>query len=137
MILGYILMTSSGIPLWFKFFQNISVDRREKYELFSSAIAAVLSLINETFSDDIKEIIMDNHRLFLMKSRDIILLIVGDKYTKAPTDEFRKFVDDVSRKINPDLAIEEIFLRSIIDSLAEFELKIEELNAFEKISKNI
>jgi len=130
-------MTSSGIPLWFKFFQNISVDRREKYELFSSAIAAVLSLINETFSDDIKEIIMDNHRLFLMKSRDIILLIVGDKYTKAPTDEFRKFVDDVSRKINPDLAIEEIFLRSIIDSLAEFELKIEELNAFEKISKNI
>jgi len=135
MILGYALMTTSGVPLWFKFFKEITNDKIEKYELFSSAIAAVLSLINETFDDNIRELIMDRHRLFLTGDGEIILMVVADKHTKAPTDFFTKFVKEVSSKINPELAVEEVVLQSIIDALAEFELRIEELNALEKLSR--
>jgi len=127
-------MTSGGTPLWFRFFKNVSDDQKERYELFSSAIAAIFSLINETLGDNVKEVITDNHRLFLMKSRDIILLVVADKKTKAPTDEFSKFVEEIASKVNPEIPIEEIFVQSIIDALAEFELKIEELNTIEKLS---
>ena len=134
MIHGYVLMTSGGTPLWFRFFKNVSDDQKERYELFSSAIAAIFSLINETLGDNVKEVITDNHRLFLMKSRDIILLVVADKKTKAPTDEFSKFVEEIASKVNPEIPIEEIFVQSIIDALAEFELKIEELNTIEKLS---
>ena len=135
MILGYALMTSGGVPIWFRFFKEITDDKKERYELFSSAIAAVLSLINETFEDNIRELIMDKHRLYLTWDGDIILMVVAEKSTKAPTDYFTKFVRDVASKINPEIAVEEVVLQSIIDSLAEFELKIEELNTLEKLTK--
>jgi len=134
MIHGYVLMTSGGTPLWFRFFRNMSDDEKEKYELFSSAIAAVFSLINETLGDDVKEVITNNHRLFLVRSGDIILLVVADKKTKAPTDEFSKFVNRIASRIDPEIPIEELFVQSIIDALAEFEIRIEELNTIEKLS---
>jgi len=130
---GYVLMTSGGTPLWFRFFKNISDDRKEKYELFSSAIAAVFSLINETPGDDVKEVVTENHKLFLTRSKNIILLVVADKKTKAPTDEFLKFVKEIADRADPEIPIEEVFIQSIIDTLAELELRIEELNTIEKL----
>lgn len=137
MILGYVLMTRSGIPLWFRFFQDLTDNKKEKYELFSSAIAAVFSLINETFSDDIKEIIMSNHRLFLLKNDEIMLLLIGSKNAKVPAEEFERFVESISSRVDPDISFEEEFLREVIDTLAGLELKIEELNTLEKLSRNL
>ena len=84
--------------------------------------------------DDVKEVITNNHRLFLVRSGDIILLVVADKKTKAPTDEFSKFVNRIASRIDPEIPIEELFVQSIIDALAEFEIRIEELNTIEKLS---
>lgn len=127
MIYGFIVITTSGLLVKYKFVEELKEIEDNEVSLIASGLSALYSFFSQVTNNPLENVMGGNFKIVVSHKEDIILAMISDRTDMMVEGLVRKYLNilvDAIKKKNIDLEI--LFESDIERDLGEIFMALEE-----------